>query len=203
MGEDRTSGNTSFPIETAILLEGLKEGNEWAFASLYNQYADLLLSYGTGLGFGREDIEDAIQEVFCNLYLHHRQTGEIRNLKFYLLRALKNTLLNITRPIANIHQVEVEEADFSVEVDIQDKLIDEEERQDVKQKVETYLGSLTSRQREAIYLRYMEELDYEEIASLMDMTVPSVRNLVFRAVRQLRDSNLPSVLVFVVWPIVK
>ncbi len=203
MGKDLSSEIASVPVETAILLEGLKEGNEWAFASLYNQYADLLLSYGTRLGFNREDIEDAIQEVFCNLYLKHQHIAEIRNLKFYLLRALKNTLLNIVRTVAGLQEADVEELDFHAEVDVTDGLINEEEREDLKQKVELYLNSLTNRQREAIYLRYMEELEYEEIASLMDMTVPSVRNLVFRAIKQLRDTNLPTVIVFVVLPIVK
>lgn len=203
MGKDLSSEIASVPVETAILLEGLKEGNEWAFASLYNQYADLLLSYGTGLGFNREDIEDAIQEVFCNLYLKHQHIAEIRNLKFYLLRALKNTLLNIVRTVAGLQEADVEELDFHAEVDVTDGLINEEEREDLKQKVELYLNSLTNRQREAIYLRYMEELEYEEIASLMDMTVPSVRNLVFRAIKQLRDASLPTVIVFAVLPIVK
>lgn len=203
MWKDQTSEFASFPVETAVLLEGLKRGDEFAFASLYERYANLLLSYGTGLGFGQEDIEDAIQEIFCNLYLHHRQVGEIRNLKFYLLRALKNKLLNICRITMDTYPIEVEEMDFQTEVDILDGLIDEEERKLLKQKIESYLNSLTARQREAIYLRYMEELDYEEIASLMGMTVPSVRNLVFRAVKQLRDSHLSSFMIFIMLLIVK
>lgn len=174
-----------------------------AFASLYDHYANLLLSYGTGLGFAREDIEDAMQEVFCNLYLHHRQVGEIHNLKFYLLRALKNKLLNIYRTTMDTCRVEAEELDFHTEVDILDDLIDEEERNLLKRRIEAYLDSLTGRQREAIYLRYIEGLDYEEIASLMEMTVPSVRNLVFRAVKQLRDSHLSAWIGFVVLSIVK
>ena len=150
MGKDQTSKFTSFPVETAFLLEGLKKGDELAFASLYDRYANLLLSYGIGLGFGREDIKDAIQEIFCNLYLHHLQVGEIRNLKFYLLRALKNKLLNIYRVTMDTYPVEVEEMGFQTEVDILDGLIDEEERELLKQKIKSYLNTLTSRQREAI-----------------------------------------------------
>lgn len=203
MGKDQTSAFASFPVETAFLLEGLKRGDELAFASLYERYANLLLSYGTGFGFGKEDIEDAMQEVFCNLYLHHHQVGEIRNLKFYLFRALKNKLLNISRLTMDTCPVEAEESAFHTEVDILDGLIDEEERKLLKQRVESYLNTLTGRQREAIYLRYMEELDYEEIAALMDMTVPSVRNLVFRAVKQLRDSRFSSFMGLIVLSIVK
>lgn len=201
MEKELTHKIVSLPAEPAVLLQGLKRGEETAFACLYEQYADLLLSYGTGLGFGREDIEDAIQEVFCSLYLHPRQVGEIRNLKFYLLRALKNRLLNVCK--AAMETCQVEGMDFYADVDVLDGLIDEEERKILAQRIESYLNALTGRQREAIYLRYMEELDYEEIAALMNMTVPSVRNLVFKAVRQLRDSHLPSYIVFLVLSIVK
>ena len=88
--------NTLF-IDKISLLNGLQRGEELAFALLYNQYADLLYSYGTGLGFAKEDIEESIQEIFCNLYLNHSKINEINNLKFYLLRALKNRLLNVSQ----------------------------------------------------------------------------------------------------------
>ena len=52
--------NTLF-IDKISLLNGLQRGEELAFALLYNQYADLLYSYGTGLGFAKEDIEDKRQ----------------------------------------------------------------------------------------------------------------------------------------------
>jgi len=188
--------NTLF-IDKISLLNGLQRGEELAFALLYNQYADLLYSYGTGLGFAKEDIEDSIQEIFCNLYLNHSKINEINNLKFYLLRALKNRLLNVSQASRTQNFIDMENVDFYTEVTVLDDLIDAEDRTAIQKKIQSYLDELTGRQREAIYLRYIEDLDYEEIAELMNMTVPSVRNLVFKAIKQLRNSKIPSLM----WPI--
>ena len=76
-----TLKSNSLFIDKTGLLNGLQRGEELAFALLYNQYADLLYSYGTGLGFAKEDIEDSMQEVFCNLYLNHSKINGINNLK--------------------------------------------------------------------------------------------------------------------------
>ena len=188
--------NTLF-IDKISLLNGLQRGEELAFALLYNQYADLLYSYGTGLGFAKEDIEDSIQEIFCNLYLNHSKINEINNLKFYLLRALKNRLLNVSQASRTQNFIDMENVDFYTEVTVLDDLIDAEDSTAIQKKIQSYLDELTGRQREAIYLRYIEDLDYEEIAELMNMTVPSVRNLVFKAIKQLRNSKIPSLM----WPI--
>lgn len=187
----------SFLVDKSVLLEGLQKGEELAFTLLYNQYADLLLSYGTGLGFAKEDIEDSIQEIFCSLYLNYSKIGEINNLKFYLLRALKNRLLNIHQAEKELSSIDDDDVEFYTEVTILDNLIGEEDRIAIQHQIQSYLDLLTGRQREAIYLRYMEELDYEEIAELMNMSVPSVRNLVFKAIKQLRSLQIPSF----VWPI--
>lgn len=70
-----------------------------------------------------------------------------------------------------------------------DTMIGEEEKSDIKATIESLLNSLTDRQREAIYLRYMQNLDYEEIAELLDMSPGSVRKLVYRAIMSLRKKS--------------
>ena len=67
------------------------------FLSIYDEYADDLLSYGYGLGFAKEDIEDTLQDVILNLYRNDPQLKDVRNVKVYLFTALKNRLMNTTR----------------------------------------------------------------------------------------------------------
>ena len=114
-----------------------------------------------------------------------------------MLRALKNRLLNIHQAEKELSSIDDDDVEFYTEVTILDNLIGEEDRIAIQHQIQSYLDLLTGRQREAIYLRYMEELDYEEIAELMNMSVPSVRNLVFKAIKQLRGLQIPSF----VWPI--
>ena len=87
--------------------------------------------------------------------------------------------------------MDVDEMPFLVEVSVENTtgeeyMIEEEERKMLKQKVEFLLGLLTPRQRKAVYLRYMEDMEYEEIGKLLDMNAESVRKLVFRGLEKLR-----------------
>ena len=74
-------------------------------------------------------------------------------------------------------------------VTILDTMISDEERQDVAATIAQLMDMLTDRQREAIYLRYMHGMSYEEIAELMDLQVGSVRKLVYRAITVLREKS--------------
>ena len=68
-------------------------------------------------------------------------------------------------------------------VTVEDELIQEEDREEIRRKVEKVLNRLTGRQREVIYLRYIQEHSYEEVAKLMQITVESCRNLTSKAIR--------------------
>ncbi|MBO9637571.1 MAG: sigma-70 region 4 domain-containing protein, partial [Siphonobacter aquaeclarae] len=45
---------------------------------------------------------------------------------------------------------------------------------------------LPERQREILYLRFRHDFDYEQIASLMQISVPTCRTFIYRALKQLR-----------------
>lgn len=48
------------------------------------------------------------------------------------------------------------------------------------------LDNLSKRQKEAIYLRYIQELSYEEISELMGIQVPFLYNLIFKGLRSMK-----------------
>ena len=71
-----------------------------------------------------------------------------------------------------------------------DLLINKEERTKLMNRIEKMLQCLTARQREAIYLRYMQELSYEEIAEMLHITEKGSRKLVSRAMIELKNVKL-------------
>ena len=72
-------------------------------------------------------------------------------------------------------------------MNVEDLLIEEEEQQQIKREIEEMLGSLTDRQREIIYLRYVQEYDYPQIAQLLNISVHGCRKLVSKAITSLRE----------------
>ena len=76
---------------------------------------------------------------------------------------------------------------FDIELNVEDSLIEEEEQLKVKNEINLMLDSLTNRQREIIYLRYVQEYDYEQISELLKINVHSCRKLVSKAILSLRE----------------
>lgn len=53
------------------------------------------------------------------------------------------------------------------------------------------LAALSNRQREIIYLRFYQNLDYEEISEVMNINYQASRNLLSHAIKVLRQLEVP------------
>lgn len=163
-----------------------------SIASIYNRYSDSLFAYACHLGFNEDIALDAIHDVFYKLCIDQKFLENISNLKLYLFKSLKNRLIDIYRN----HREEPFEEDvsenmsFRFDVTVEDELIREEDLREIRRKVEKVLNGLTDRQREIIYLRYIQEYGYEEIAELMQISVASCRNLLSKSINKLREYTL-------------
>lgn len=155
-------------------------------------YVNDLYSYALHLGFEDETCKDAIHDVFCRLCANKDDLHAVRNMRFYLLRALKNRLLDIYKQRKETTELppeaEWQDIPFTIHITVEDKLIQSEEDEQNKTLLEEMLRPLTGRQREIIYLRYTQECDYEEIAQIMNITVHSCRKLFYKAITRMRGS---------------
>lgn len=156
----------------------------------YNLYVDDLFIYGTYLGFEREIVKDAIHDVFVKISSDQSILSDIKNIKFYLFKSLKNRLYDIYKRDKKrlaLEDLDVnEEMPFKIYVNMEDRFIEEEEREITKSKIEDMLNSLTNRQREIIYLKYIHEYDYKQISELLNISVHGCRKLVSKAINSLR-----------------
>ena len=159
-------------------------------ASVYNLYVDDLYTYGTYLGFEGEVVKDAIQDIFFKLSTDN-SLNNVSNIKFYLLRSLKNRLLDICKHQKGHISLENVEAaaelPFNIHVNVEDLIIEREKQIQIKTEIEQMLSTLTDRQREIIYLRYVQEYDYTQIAELLQISVHGCRKLVSKAILSLRE----------------
>lgn len=164
---------------------------------LYETYEKDLFSYGMAFGVERELLEDAIQDVFLFLYEHPHHLEGSGNVKFYLLNCLKNRLRSLKRREVNTENLDdTNEYSFLIKVDGFEVIEEEEERIAIARQVEEMLQSLTDRQREAIYLRYMHGLGFDEIAELMGIKTKAAQKLVYRAIDYMRENYPPAVFFF-------
>ena len=159
-------------------------------ASIYNLYVDDMYTYALYMGFDKETIMDAIHDVFCKLSADNHDLEVVANIKFYLFRSLKNRLLDIyktTKRYIELTDSALPGLPFDMNVSIEDAFIGKEDQQLMENQIKEMLNSLTERQREVVYLRYVQEYDYEQISVLLDISVHGCRKLLSKAMKSLRE----------------
>jgi RNA polymerase sigma factor (sigma-70 family) len=164
--------------------QSVQEG-DMQFIALYKFYYQDLYAYGVSLGFNTEDVKDAIQEVYLKLYFNERLCIDEKKIKFYLLRSVRNQLIDWERTKKDTSSIEEEERSFKLSVSVEESFISDEEDLLLKKRVNRILDLLTD-QREIVYLHFIEEMPYEEIAVMLDMKIQTVRGQVFKAMEKLR-----------------
>lgn len=142
-------------------------------------------------------LHDAVQEIFMDIYLKRANPHHpIANLKAYLFMALKNSLLKKLAQSRKFDDKEVDDnlmGEFRIEYSFQEQLIDLEISEEKRLRLQKAIFALTPGQKEIIYLKFEEGLGYPEIAELMDVTIESAREQLYRALlslRQMLDSEV-------------
>lgn len=165
----------------------LQQGDVAALEELYQRFHPELYLYALKLTSSQQLAEDAIQDTFVEIWKYRAQLGKVNSLRFYLLQALRNRCIKILKRRKRFLRVR----DTSPQVIIEpEELKLKDNRQETKQKIAIALNSLSSRQKEIIYLKYYENLDYQEIASLLSINYQSVVNHVHRAIVRLREADV-------------
>ncbi|WP_263664074.1 RNA polymerase sigma factor [Bacteroides nordii] len=165
------------------------EGDKEAFSVFYRHNYRKLYSYGISLGMDSELIDDIIQELFVKLYTRPQLIKDFSTIQAFLYAAMRNAFVNHEKQRKKylyLDEFENFELPYFVE---NTQIEDEEELKALKEKIHRIINSLTPRQKEIIYLRFLHQKEYEEIARIMDMSEQAARNLTYRAMEKIRKEN--------------
>lgn len=165
-----------------------RDGDNESLSKIFNEYSQKLFSYGLKLTNNHLIIEDSIQELFSDLIRKRKTLGDTNNIQFYLIKSFKRKLVRLLQREKKYTFNEAGEEYFEVTYSIEQDIIVEESFKQKAILLQRALKSLSPRQKEAIYLKFTEELEYEEIAEMLDMSVESCRNLIYRAIKALKES---------------
>lgn len=175
--------------------ERFLSGDEDAYIYIYNKYAQAMFTYGIQFTSDKEIVKDCIHDVFVKIHSDRQKLQTTTNIKFYLFVALKNTLYNTFRKHVPLSPLEFSNDTLTDSSTAEDALLLEEAEQQKKQQLTDLLEILSPRQKEVLYYRYIEELSFEEIETLMQINYQSIQNLIHRSFKKIRKT-FPDLLVF-------
>lgn len=173
----------------AEILQGLKENNETAFSVLMKKYYPCLYRYGQHFTHDETIITDCIQDVFITLWQNRHKTAPINFLRQYLLTAVKRRILRVAdqnKKQRTKNCAELQEYDFILEFSVEDFLIEKQLSEEKAAKLRQILDRLPSRGKEVIYLIYYQQLNYQQVAEIMQINRQSVYNLLHESLQKIR-----------------
>jgi RNA polymerase sigma factor (sigma-70 family) len=173
-------------IDEAVLWKAFKGGDEKALIVMFDRFAKALYNYGVKIHHEGEVVKDAVQELFIELWKNKENLADTDSIKFYLFKSLRRKLFRIKKSKADHDFLQLSELDDSVAPSHEFFVIAEQTSLEKRQRLMKMLDSLTARQREAVLLRYFEEMSYDKIAGIMEMSKQSAYNLIHKAISQLR-----------------
>jgi RNA polymerase sigma factor (sigma-70 family) len=178
-------------MDNKRLWEKYLNGDKEALSIIFRIFFDDLHNYGLRLTRNSEIVKDSLQDMFFKLWKNRSNLSVVDNIKPYLFKALRRHIINNLKWEDNFtnYKQEPEEL-FQIEFSHEDFLISRNIDFETRENLIKALNKLTKRQREAIYLRYFEELDFESISEIMSMKIQSVRNSIHRGLLVLRELNI-------------
>ncbi|MEY4274963.1 MAG: hypothetical protein RL638_1911 [Bacteroidota bacterium] len=176
-------------IDEVAIWDQFRSGDQKAFTELYQHFVQPLYSYSMGVTSDKELIKDCLHDLFVELWRNHATIGPTTSVKFYLMASIKRKLVRHleTQMKNHVHHtnymLDFSEADYSQE----SILIKYEDEIRTNKQLANCLNMLSKRQREAISLRFFQNMDTDQISDSMKINPQSVYNLIFGALRVMKD----------------
>ena len=165
-------------------------GDKEAFLALYQCHYLALFAYGFSLSTDRELTKDCIQELFLEIWKSRPSLNkEVKNVKSYLFTWLRRKMSReLSRIAKEKFSDELKEEFPFIESSYEELLIAFQQSEEKKEQLRGALKKLTKKQLEMVKLKFFENLSYRTIAAQTSLTPRTVYNLIYEAMRSLRES---------------
>jgi RNA polymerase sigma-70 factor (ECF subfamily) len=191
MSDDQKAADRSDDdAEDVRLMHLVGRGDTAAFEQLIERHQALVAGTVARMLGSNSDVEDIAQQVFIRVW---KSAGRyIPRAKFttWLLKITRNLVFNELRRSKRHTHVPMHPDPETDELPVKDAVIQTPDasllESELQHKIEEAILSLRESQRMALILRRYEELSYEQIAEILDLSVPAVKSLLFRARTELR-----------------
>lgn len=172
----------------SLLWKDFLNGSQPALSKVYLNNVNDMYGFGCKFTVDKSLVKDCIQDIFICIIQNRTKLSETKNVKGYLFKSLKRKIIRETVHKNKFEEI-VERGDYRFEIEFVnlEQMEFENDKHSVKIcAVRSAVKSLTSRQKEALYLRFYFGLSHKEISYILHLTDQSSRALVSRAINKMR-----------------
>jgi RNA polymerase sigma-70 factor, ECF subfamily len=183
-------------MDEAAVVARVKAGEKEAFRLLVERYSRDIFQLAYRIMGNEHDAEEVVQDTFLRCYRSLSSFESRSSFRTWIYRIATN------RCYDRLRQRKLEPQPFPDDLESGDSVIDlvpsenpGPERhllsKEIGERLRRVVGQLSASERTAFVLRHFEGRSLEEIASVLDITVNSAKNTVYRAVQKLRSELQP------------
>ena len=184
-------GRSEEDAEDVRLMRLVARGDTKAFEQVIERHQALVAGTAARMLGSNSDVEDISQQVFIRVWKSARRYVPRAKFTTWLLKITRNLVFNELRRAKRRAQVPLQSEPGAEEIPLKDEtnrapdasLLDDE----LQRAIEEAIMQLPESQRMALVLRRYEQLSYEQIAEVLDLSVPAVKSVLFRARTELRS----------------
>jgi RNA polymerase sigma-70 factor, ECF subfamily len=191
MADPEAPARSGDDAEDVRLMRLIAGGDTTAFEQLIERHQTLVAGTVARMLGSNSDVEDIAQQVFIRVW---KSAGRyVARAKFttWLLKITRNLVFNEMRRAKRHPHLPVQIDPEAEEMPLKDEAMATPDatllQAELQAEIEKAIMLLPDTQRMALVLRRYEELSYEEIADVLDLSVPAVKSLLFRARTELRE----------------
>jgi RNA polymerase sigma-70 factor (ECF subfamily) len=169
----------------------VKEGDERAFERLVELHQGAVIGTVTRMLGNVEDAHDVAQQVFIRVWKSAPRYEPTAKFTTWLFTIMRNLVFNEMRRRGRKKEVSLDEPVFE---DKQREIAHPTaegadvlaQREELEQALDAAIAKLPEKQRIAVALRRYQETPYEELCEILNMSLPAMKSLIFRARAELR-----------------
>lgn len=167
----------------------IEEGDTISLSLIYKENYDLLYDYGLRYTSDVKLVEDSIQEIFISIIKYRKKIGVVKNLQGYLISSFRRQLFHsIESTKRNISIDGIPESAFDYFKSPDDEISDKEHVEFLHTTINECINNLTNKQKEIMFLRFDRDIPYEEIATILNISVESCYKSIYRTIKAIRSA---------------
>lgn len=174
------------------LMARIGAGDHQAFRSLIERHQNAVIGTVAKMLGNPSEAQDIAQQVFLRLWRNAKRYRPDAKFTTYLFTITRNLVFNETRRRRRKKEISSDEHEATFNNLLPDRPEHQPDAQvlqaELHEAINHAIASLPETQRMAVVLRRYEQLSYEEIASVLNLTVAAVKSLLFRARTSLREA---------------
>lgn len=165
-------------MEEVFLVKRATKGDRQAFETLMDIYFDRLCREAYIRCKYEEDVKEIVQETIYKAYRNIRSLKEPQYFKTWLSRILINVANDYLRNKGMV-DLELDETSYVKEVVIEDKI-------EIKIDLYNAIDELEDKYKDAVILRYIDDLKIEDISKLLDRPVNTIKTHLRKALKDMK-----------------